>query len=277
MGMLSRYREDRATVRAHTSALKSKAKSEAKAAAKEARRQARRAHKVELVEAKRRARIAGKTAGKRAKLEDKAARREAKLQDHAARRLEKTEAALAKADRKQLEKEAKVVSRERKQVDKIAKAGRKHEVEMAKMGVKQTEAGKFGSKDVQRWLGVVKTATPVLVPLLYKAVSQVGPTAPGGAADAQAAGIQASGPGAALGGRVVRLEQTLDQLDSKHSQDPKVRDFTASTRKRLSDLRTAVEAAEVMPTAQRREVHKSIAGEIDRVNRDVLARLGVKP
>ena len=41
-------------------------------------------------------------------------------------------------------------------------------------------------------------------------------------------------------------------------------------------MNTALETAESIPTAERRNVHKSISGELDRVNRDVLARLGVK-
>ena len=33
---------------------------------------------------------------------------------------------------------------------------------------------------------------------------------------------------------------------------------------------------ETTPTAQRREVHASISGELDRINKDIFARLGVK-
>ena len=95
--------------------------------------------------------------------------------------------------------------------------------------------------------------------------------------DLEAAGINATGPGAALGARIVKLEQTLDQLQVGRRGDARVEDFIASTRTRLKDLRTAVETAETTPTAQRREVHSAISGELDRVNKDVLARLGVNP
>ena len=43
----------------------------------------------------------------------------------------------------------------------------------------------------------------------------------------------------------------------------------------LADLRIAIESAETVPTAERREIHKSISGEIDRLHRDALAHLGV--
>ena len=62
MGKLRNLREDRAQVRAHTSALKSKAKTEARLAAKEVREKAREAHRVELAEAKRRAKLEKKKA-----------------------------------------------------------------------------------------------------------------------------------------------------------------------------------------------------------------------
>ena len=268
MGMLSRNRRNRANLRAHTSALKSKARAEAKAAAKEARLRAREAHKVELAEAKKRAKLAHKSAGKRAKIEDKLAAKQAK---QAAR----TDSAIAKADRKHLKKESAVVSKERKKIDKIARAGRKHEYQLAEMELKKAEAGKLGKKDVQRWLNIAQAATPVLIPLIYKAVSTIGPSTGGSASEARAAGIDATGPGAALGGRLVRVEQTLGQLEAKHGTEPKVRDFVASTRTRLDDLRVAIESAETVPTYERREIHKSISGEIDRLNRDVLAHLGV--
>jgi hypothetical protein len=132
---------------------------------------------------------------------------------------------------------------------------------------------------VQRWLDVAKVATPVLLPMLYKLVSNAQSSADksAGGVDLKAAGIDATGPGAALGSRIVRLEQTLDQLAVSRGGDRQVEDFLASTRTRLKDLRTAVETAETTPTAKRREVHSAISGELDRVSKDVFARLGVTP
>lgn len=279
MGLLSDLRKDRAQVRAHASALKSSAKAEARAAAKETRAQAKEAHKVELAEARERAKLARKSADRRAKRQDKAERKATARKEKLAKRDHKAENALVKADRKRVEKEAKLVQKDRKQADKIEKAGRKHEYKMAEMELKKIDSGKFGKKDVQRYLEIAKVATPVLLPLVYKFVSQAqgASTKPRGlgAVDLSEHGIDATGPGAALGARIVRLEQTLDQLEQTRGQESGVRDFAVSTRERLADLRTAVEAAESTPTRQRREVHSAISGEIDRVNRDILARLGV--
>ena len=147
------------------------------------------------------------------------------------------------------------------------------------MELKKLEGTKIGKEDMQRWLGLAKIATPVLLPMVYKLVSGVQSTdsaATAGAVDLKAAGINATGPGAALGVRIVRLEQTLDQLEKTRGGEREVTDFIASTRTRLKDLRAAVEAAETTPTAQRREVHASISGELDRINKDIFARLGVK-
>lgn len=280
MGKLTTYRDKRANLRAHASALKASAMTEAKLAAKETRHKAKEAHRVELAEAKERAKQSRKNADRKAKREAKRAEKQDKLGKHATKRDIKAEKSLSKQQRATLKREAKLTAKDRKKADKIDAAGRKHEYKLAAMELEKADAGKFGKKDVQRWLSVAKTATPVLLPLIYKVVSNAqGPSdKPSGLGsfDAQAAGINATGPGAALGARIVRLEQTIDQLDSTRGSESQVKDFVSSSRLRLKDLRAAVEAAESTPTAKRREVHTAISGELDRVNKDVFARLGVK-
>ena len=86
---------------------------------------------------------------------------------------------------------------------------------------------------------------------------------------------RARGGRAPGGGGHDEKEQTLDQLDVSRGGERDVKNFINSTRSRLQDLRTAVETAENTPTAQRREVHSSISDELDRVNKDIFARLGV--
>ncbi|AVZ38322.1 MULTISPECIES: DUF6474 family protein [unclassified Dietzia] len=280
MGKLTTYRDKRAELRAHAAALKATAMTEAKLAAKETRHKAKEAHRVELAEAKKRAKLAGRNADRKAKREAKRAKRQDALARKASRRDRKAEKTLAKQERATLKREAKFLAKDRKAAEKIEAAGRKHEYQLAEMELKKLEGTKLGKEDVQRWLSLAKVATPVLLPMVYKLVSNAqGSTdrSAAGAVDLRAAGIDATGPGAALGARIVRLEQTLDQLEVDRRGDRQVEDFLASTRSRLKDLRTAVETAETTPTAQRREVHSAISGELDRVNKDVLARLGVTP
>lgn len=286
MGKLTTYRDKRAELKAHAKALKSTAMTEAKLAAKEARAKAKEAHRVDLAEAKERAKLAGKTEDRKLKREEKRIRREEKrlekqekLAKKASKRDRKAEKALSKQERATIKREAKLHAKDRKAAEKIEAAGRKHEYQLAEMELKKLEGTKIGKEDMQRWLGLAKIATPVLLPMVYKLVSGVQSTdsaATAGAVDLKAAGINATGPGAALGVRIVRLEQTLDQLEKTRGGEREVTDFIASTRTRLKDLRAAVEAAETTPTAQRREVHASISGELDRINKDIFARLGVK-
>lgn len=279
MGKLTTYRDKRAELKAHAAALKSTAMAEAKLAAKETRKQAKEAHRVELAEAKKRAKLEGKNADRRAKREEKRAEKLNKLDRKAAKRDRKAEKVHAKQERKTLKREAAMVAKDRKLAEKIDAAGRKHEYQLAEMELDKLKGTRLGKEDLQRWLGLAQIATPVLLPMLYKLVSNVQPSessAAAGAVDLKAAGITATGPGAALGVRIVRLGQTLDQLETTRGSEREVADFIASTRTRLVDLRAAVEAAETTPTAQRREVHAAISGELDRINKDVFARLGVK-
>lgn len=279
MGKLTTYRAKRAELRARASALKATAMTEAKLAAKEARLKAKEAHRVDLAEAKERAKLEGKNADRKAKRETKRAEKKDALAAKAAKRDRKGEKALSKQERATLKREAKLAAKDRKAAEKIDAAGRKHEYQVAEMELKKLEGAKLGKEDVQRWLSLAKVATPVLLPLAYKLVSNLqgsDKSAGPGSVDLEAAGIHATGPGAALGGRIVRLEQTLGQLDVSRGDDREIKDFVAATRSRLKDLRTAVETAESTPTAQRREVHSAISGELDRVNKDVFARLGVK-
>lgn len=278
MGKLTTYRDKRADLRARAAALKATALTEAKLAAKEARKKSKEAHRVELAEAKERAKLANKNADRKARREEKKARRQAALAQKAGKQDRKAEKALSRDERRTLKREAKLVAKDRKQAEKVDAAGRKHEYQLAEMELKKLEGTKLGKEDLQRWLSLAKVATPVLLPAVYKLVSnaQGGSSAKPGDVDLKAAGITATGPGAALGGRIVRLERTLDQLDVSRGSDTQIKDFVASTRTRLKDLRTAVETAESTPTAQRREVHSAISTELDRVNKDVLARLGVQ-
>ncbi|WP_341867186.1 hypothetical protein [Dietzia lutea] len=70
---------------------------------------------------------------------------------------------------------------------------------------------------MQRWLNMAKVAPRSCWPLVYKVVSNAqssDKTAEAGGVDLKAAGINATGPAAALGARIVRLERTLDGLET---------------------------------------------------------------
>jgi len=77
-----------------------------------------------------------------------------------------------------------------------------------------------------------------------------------------------TGRGAALHARIAGIATALDDIQDKTD--------TAATETRLRQLTAAVRAAERMPTARRKSAHRAVADELDRIERDVLNRLGVR-
>ncbi|HEY4459981.1 MAG TPA: DUF6474 family protein [Pseudonocardiaceae bacterium] len=82
-----------------------------------------------------------------------------------------------------------------------------------------------------------------------------------------------SGKGGALHARIIGAAASIDELAQK--DDPATREFTTRGRETLSTLATAVRAAERMPTARRRAAHQAVAAELDRIESELLRRLGV--
>jgi hypothetical protein len=78
-----------------------------------------------------------------------------------------------------------------------------------------------------------------------------------------------SGRGGALHARIAGLATALTDLTDKP--------FTERTETRLRQLTAAVRAAERMPTARRRSANRAVAAELDRLEREMLNRLGVRP
>jgi hypothetical protein len=86
---------------------------------------------------------------------------------------------------------------------------------------------------------------------------------------------QFSGHGAALSARIAGAEQTLRLVAEKKPKDAETKQFVAAMTDRLADLSAAVTAAENMPTATRRSSHDSVGQQLDGIEADLMARLGV--
>jgi hypothetical protein len=82
-----------------------------------------------------------------------------------------------------------------------------------------------------------------------------------------------SGKGGALHARIIGAAESIDELAQK--DDPATREFSTRGRETLATLATAVRAAERMPTARRRAAHQAVAAELDRIESELLRRLGV--
>jgi len=86
-----------------------------------------------------------------------------------------------------------------------------------------------------------------------------------------------AGPGGALHARLSHVAEALNELETSAQlhPTPAARMFAAETRPRLADLAVAVRAAEQMPSARRRTAYRAIAGELDRIETDLLTHLGI--
>jgi hypothetical protein len=82
-----------------------------------------------------------------------------------------------------------------------------------------------------------------------------------------------TGRGGTLHARLSRAGEALTEVEA--TGDAAGRTFAQETRPRLADLALAVRAAEQMPTARRKTAFRAVAGELDRVEDQLLAHLGL--
>ena len=118
-----------------------------------------------------------------------------------------------------------------------------------------------------------------LVPLAYR-----GATAARGFLDQRKAdklGVplsqvgQFSGQGGQLSARIAGAEQSVREVAERNPADAETRQFVSAMNARLVDLSAAVTAAENMPSHQRRAAHTAIGDQLDGIDADLMARLGV--
>ena len=202
--------------------------------------------------------------------EARAIKAKAKLE---ARLTAKNEARRIKSDRKSGQRALKAQVRAQRDTDRTA-------LKVAETKLKAAREGRLLSPArVRRVLTVTRLLAPVLVPLIYRAV-----TAARGALDERRAdrlGVplaqlgQFSGHGAELSARISGAEQTLRQVAEKKPKDAETKQFVMAINERLTDLAAAVTAAENMPTARRRGAHAAIAAQLDGIDADLMARLGL--
>lgn len=127
----------------------------------------------------------------------------------------------------------------------------------------------------KRMIGVSRAVAPLLAPYALAAAGVV--RAQWDARRAARLGVEPgqlakfSGVGGALHARISRIAEALDEL----GDDGANRAFAADTRPRLTDLAVAVRAAGQMPAARRKTAHRAIGGELDRIEVELLKRLGV--
>ncbi|KHO20093.1 DUF6474 family protein [Mycolicibacterium setense] len=202
--------------------------------------------------------------------EARAIKAKAKLE---ARLTAKNEARRIKSDQRAAQRALKAQVKAQRDSDRNA-------LKVAEAELKAAREGRlFAPARIRRLLTVTRLLAPVLVPLIYRAA-----TAARGALDERRAdrlGVslaqlgQFSGHGAELSARISGAEQTLRQVAEKKPKDAETKQFVTAINDRLTDLAAAVTAAENMPTARRRGAHAAIAAQLDGIDADLMARLGL--
>ncbi|MFF0818558.1 DUF6474 family protein [Rhodococcus sp. NPDC003318] len=131
---------------------------------------------------------------------------------------------------------------------------------------------------VWRYLNIVRMLTPVVAPLVYRGIVLVRAELDQRRADRLGVPLEElgsyTGHGARLSARITGAERSADEI-AKAFPDAETAKFTAAVRGRLGELETAVHAAEQMPAQRRKSAHYAIASELDGVEADLLAKLGV--
>ncbi|OBJ70151.1 DUF6474 family protein [Mycobacterium sp. 1274756.6] len=132
---------------------------------------------------------------------------------------------------------------------------------------------------IRRLLTVARLLAPVLVPLAYRAATTVRGLLDERRADRLGVPLaqvgRFSGHGAELSARIAGAEKTLHTVQEHRPKDPETKKFAAAINERLVDLSAAVSAAETMPAQRRRDAHNAIAEQLDGIDADLMARLGL--
>ncbi|KZS69135.1 hypothetical protein A4G29_12535 [Mycobacterium kansasii] len=176
---------------------------------------------------------------------------------------------------------------ERKAADKALKAQLKAQrdsdraaLKVAETQLKAEREGKLLSPTrIRRALTVSRLLAPILAPVIYRAA-----IAARGLIDQRRAdqlGIplaqvgQFSGHGARLSARIAGSEQSLRMVQEKKPKDAETKQFVAAISERLAELSAAITAAENMPAQRRRAAHTAISSQLDGIEADLMARLGL--
>lgn len=175
---------------------------------------------------------------------------------------------------KALERREKLLARTEKHLIKEEKKGlkakRKHELELAKTEYKKRKAGKFNAGNVTRYVNAGRIAIPVLLPLIYRGVTQLRDSAT--QTKAKRAGISPdqlarfSGHGADLHARIEGIRGSLEGTSLAPG-------FKRDAETRLDELRSATDNAEFMTADQRRRAHHAINSDIDKLTAEIQERL----
>ncbi|WP_295626487.1 DUF6474 family protein [uncultured Corynebacterium sp.] len=259
MSFLGDYRDRRRETKLKLKAAKAKAKEDAKHEAKLKDKAYRDGVKAAEVERKADTKAAKKQRKADVKAAKKTAKAQRKLDDNAMKRAEKIRKAGFKDEKKAL------------------KAKHKHQSRMAEKILEQQRNQGLTTEKAKNVVGAARLLIPVALPLGYRAVTKLQNRNQDSAArrygvtgDAVA---RHHGYGAPLRARIEGIRGSLDRLEN--SDVTGVSGFLKDARSRLSTLEDAIETSEHMTPDQRRRAHTSISQELDGVDSEIMAQMGL--
>ncbi|HET9892722.1 MAG TPA: DUF6474 family protein [Mycobacterium sp.] len=153
-------------------------------------------------------------------------------------------------------------------------------LKVAEAELKAAREGKILSPTrIRRVLTVSRLLAPILTPVIYRAAIAARAMIDQRRADQLGIPLaqigQFSGHGAQLSARIAGAEKSLRTVQDKKPKDAETKQFASAIAERLTDLAAAVTAAENMPAARRRAAHAAISSQLDGIEADLMARLGL--
>lgn len=153
-------------------------------------------------------------------------------------------------------------------------------LKVAEAELKAVREGKlFSPTRIRRVLTVSRLLAPVLTPIIYRAAVSARALVDQRRADQLGIPLaqigQFSGHGAELSARIAGAEKSLRSVQDRKPRDAETKQFVTAITERLADLSAAVTAAENMPAGRRRAAHAAIAAQLDGIEADLMARLGL--
>jgi Family of unknown function (DUF6474) len=190
-----------------------------------------------------------------------------------ARLAAKNETRRIKGDRRAADKALKAQIKSQRDSDRTA-------LKVAEAELKAAREGRLLSPTrIRRLLTVSRLLAPILTPLIYRAAMAARALIDQRRADRLGIPLaqigQFSGQGAELSARIAGSEKSLRMVQEKKPKDGETKQFVTAISERLTDLSAAVTAAENMPATRRRTAHGAISSQLDGIEADLMARLGL--
>lgn len=191
-----------------------------------------------------------------------------------------TRRAEARAIKARAKLEAKLSAKNEARRIKAAQRAESKALKVAEAELKVAREGKLLSPTrIRRLLTVSRLLAPILTPVIYRAAMAARGLIDQRRADQLGVPLaqigRFSGHGARLSARVGGAERSLRMVQEKKPKDVETKQFVSAVTNRLTDLSAAVAAAEHMPAKRRRTAHSAISSQLDGIEADLMARLGL--